>query len=161
MSRTTQADRDAENFAIRAIRAAYPAFNWDRFDDLNRSVNWELWHGVLPDDYWTDVEPLEHYEWAGYEQAERDLIALLADLPADVWIDHNCDAECACSDKEPEEFEECWDHTETVVDPETGDVTLICGMCDGEGYVAAYLENTYRRNVWETILHEEVWKQIR
>jgi hypothetical protein len=61
--------------------------DWPRFDDIYRSLNWELWHGPLPENYWIEVEPLEHYKWSGFEQAQNDLIETLEPLPAQLYLD--------------------------------------------------------------------------
>lgn len=100
----------------KAIKQEYPDINWDRFEDIDRAVNWELWHGPLPSNYWKDVvdedgdtlyavEPLEHYEWKGFIQADKDIRELLDPLPYEMWWDG--DAEYL-TDNNPEDDEYNW-----------------------------------------------------
>lgn len=80
----------AEEKALDHIREVFPDFNWDRFIDINRSLNAELWHGPLPEDYWTYADPLEHYVWPGsWTKAADDLQELLEELPHEIWIDED------------------------------------------------------------------------
>ena len=71
------------------LRGMLPDVNWPMVDDLDRAINWELWHGTLPDDYWTYVEPLERYAWRGFKQACEDLREALDSLPGTVYVDDN------------------------------------------------------------------------
>lgn len=88
------------------MQATFPSFNWERFWEINTALNWELWHGPLPDDYWSYVEPLEHYTWAGFEKAAHDLNDMLGDLPGTLWVDADF-GECV-TDTNPEDDEENW-----------------------------------------------------
>ena len=81
-----------EQEIINAITVMCPDIDWNKFFDADRALNWELWHGTLPDGYWTEVEPLEFYEWKGFEQASKDIPELLGDLPDTIYYD--CDAGC-------------------------------------------------------------------
>lgn len=69
------------------IRCTWAQIDWELVADLDRAINWELWHGTLPDGYWSEVEPLEHYVWRGFEQAMEDLRAALDSLPGEVYVD--------------------------------------------------------------------------
>jgi hypothetical protein len=71
---------------IDAIKAYYPDIKWDLFEDIDRALNWELWHSPLPSNYWTEVEPLEYYTWKGIEQACEDIIEILHNVNETVYI---------------------------------------------------------------------------
>jgi hypothetical protein len=91
-------------FAIAdAIKALYPDVDWDRFEDADRALNWELWHGPLPDNYWTEVEPLEHYVWQGFQQAEQDIREMLDPVSRLMYLDRDCDF---VTDMNPDDDEE-------------------------------------------------------
>ena len=72
-----------------AIKEAYPDINWNKFEDMDRATNAELWHGPLPSDYWTYADPLEHYVWQGYEKAVEDIIEILDPLPNEMFYDRD------------------------------------------------------------------------
>ena len=99
----------------------FPHVNWPMVDDLDRAINWELWHGILPANYWTYVEPLEHYVWRGFEQACEDLREALDSLPGTVYVDddgfvHMSDPSDdpeywsteGLDDEDDEDVEPCW-----------------------------------------------------
>ena len=94
---------------IQNVMETFPKFNWGRFWDIDRSLNWELWHGPLPGNYWTEVEPLEHYVWVGLETAANDLRDMLGELPDPLWKD--LDGDCI-SITDPQEFEDYWEEAE-------------------------------------------------
>lgn len=100
---------------IKNVMETFPKFNWDRFFDIDRALNWELWHGPLPDDYWTEVEPLDHYVWRGIETAADDLRDMLGELPGTLWRD--VDGDCI-ADTDPWEFEDYWAFDEDDEDAE-------------------------------------------
>lgn len=85
---------------IEMIQDSYPDVDWARFFEADQALNWELWHGPLPSEYWTDVEPLEHYTWKGCERAENDIREMLDGLPAELF--YNVDAEFI-SERMPED----------------------------------------------------------
>lgn len=128
---------------IRAIKEAYPNVDWARFEDIDRALNWELWHGPLPDDYWTDVEPLDHYEWQGFEQAVKDIEEVLEPLPHEVWVDNDCDPPFV-SETDPEDDDANWE-----IDPDGESPDVWIGG-----------ENWSKINVRETVMHHETWKQV-
>lgn len=104
---------------IAAIKEAFPDIDWDRFEDIDMSLNTELWHGTMPDNYWTEAQPLQHYRWAGFEQACKDIVDTLKDLPCEAWWDD--DADILLLD-DPENDEANWDEDDwiasiTKVDP--------------------------------------------
>lgn len=88
-----------------AIKEAYSDINWDRFEDIDRALNWELYNGPLPSNYWTEVEPLDHYEWKGFIQAERDIVEILDPLPAELYYDESAGF---VTSKNPEDDDENW-----------------------------------------------------
>lgn len=59
----------------------------NQLNDIDKALNWELWNGVLPDNYWTYVEPLGHYIWRGMNQAIADLKAITDKIPLELWHD--------------------------------------------------------------------------
>jgi hypothetical protein len=89
----------------RQIRDLFPDIKWDLLEEVNRAANWELWWGPLPDEYWTEAEPLELYVWQGFEKACDDIREILEDLPYSLWLDQ--DSDCI-SDTDPELFDEHW-----------------------------------------------------
>ena len=113
----------------------FPDIDWARFFEADQALNWELWHGVLPSDYWTDVEPLEHYKWRGCEQAEHDIRELLADLPEVLYYDEDADF---LSEHNP------YDDNENYTE-------------DGE-YVGP--ENVTAVDPRKQVMHTESWKQV-
>ena len=70
-------------------RIHYTDFPWDRFKECVRATNAELWYGPLGPDYWTEVDPLEHYEWRGFPQALDDIREMLEDLPSTIYVDED------------------------------------------------------------------------
>jgi hypothetical protein len=90
---------------IAEIQLMYPDIEWSKFFDADRALNWELWHGVLPEGYWKEAEPLEHYVWKDWEKAQTDIIEILSDLPAFVY--YECDTDCILLSN-PEDDEANW-----------------------------------------------------
>lgn len=88
-----------------AIKSAYPDIDWDRFEDADRALNWELWHGPLPSNYWTYVEPLDHYKWEGWTKACNDITEMLDSLPYEVY--YSVDGEYV-TDSNPEDDDGNW-----------------------------------------------------
>jgi hypothetical protein len=101
--------QDYEDTIDNLIRETYPQIDWKKFDEINRSLNWELWHGPLPSDYWTVAEPLEHYEWKGYRQAENDIREILEPLPGEMWFD--LDGQSVITDSDPDNYDPYWSFT--------------------------------------------------
>lgn len=86
------------------LRQLIEGVDWDRFDELNRSLNWELWMGPMVDDYWTEVDPLEHYKWEGFVKAEEDIREIADTFPATMW----CDEDGAIMTSDPYDDEYYW-----------------------------------------------------
>lgn len=80
-----------KNHVISLIKSEFPTIDWNKFEDADRALNWELWHGPLPSEYWTEVEPLDYYVWNGWEKAADDIIDILSDLPEVVYYEDGCD----------------------------------------------------------------------
>lgn len=94
------------NEMIKAIKQTFPNIDWDRFEDIDRSLNFDLWYGTASEYFGEDkAEPLEHYEWRGFVQAEKDIEELLDPLPWEMWWDADCDY---LTDKDPEDDEGNW-----------------------------------------------------
>lgn len=91
------------------IKAAYPDIDWSKFEDIDRALNWELLFGPQTEGYWTDIEPLDHYEWQGFTQAVSDIREILDPLPERLFWDSDCD-DLWLSD--PYEDERNWEHNE-------------------------------------------------
>lgn len=89
------------------LKALFPDFNWHRFEELRRAMNYELWQGPMPADYWKEAEPLEHYKWKGWERAVEDIENMLSLLPTEVYYD--LDTNCVLLDN-PEDDEENWEN---------------------------------------------------
>lgn len=123
---------------ILQIEEKFPNIPWDAVFEADKALNWELWHGTLPDNYWTYVEPLDHYVWQGFEQACHDLQGMLSDLPGEIWYDYDCDA-VVFSD--PNDDEDNWEE-------EDGEYHWIGG------------EWWMKLDPREVILLEETWKQV-
>ena len=70
-------------------RIHYTQFPWDRFKECVRATNAELWNGPLGSDYWTEVDPLEHYEWRGFQKALDGIREMLEDLPSTIYVDED------------------------------------------------------------------------
>jgi hypothetical protein len=134
---------------IEAVEAAFPQVDWPRLHDCDRALNWELWHGPLGPTYWTEVEPLDHYEWRGWVRACEDLEEMLADLPTEAWWDRDCDQLLTT---DPYDDEQNW----IVVDEEGDEVE------DEEDGQPLYLgpEELERVDPRELVLHRETWKQV-
>lgn len=82
----------------------YPAINWTAVVELAGMLNAELWHGPLPDNYWTECDPRDT-PWPGWQQASKQLVAMLNDLPHKVWVDEDCDF---VTSKDPNQDENNW-----------------------------------------------------
>ena len=96
----------ANDKMAKAIKEAYPDINWLRFEDIDRSLNFDLWYGTASEYFGEDkAEPLEHYEWKGYVQAETDIRELLEPLPDEMWWDGDCEQ---LTDKDPNDDEYNW-----------------------------------------------------
>ena len=91
---------------IQAIKAAYPDVDWNKFFEADRALNWELWHGPLPSNYWIEVEPLEHYEWKGFLQAVKDIQEMLSSIPHEVYWD--CDGDWF-AETNPDNIDDYWE----------------------------------------------------
>ena len=91
---------------IRQLEEMYPNIEWERLFEADRALNWELWHGPLPANYWTYVEPLDEYIWQGVEQACSDIQEMLSDLPGEIYYDGEWDG---ISLTDPEDDEEYWE----------------------------------------------------
>lgn len=73
------------------IEEYHPDFEWDRFKEIARALRWELYMGPQEDDYWTEIEPLEHYKWTSFVQAEEDAVVALSELPYCMYLDTDFD----------------------------------------------------------------------
>jgi len=123
----------------KAVQEMYPDIDWPRFEEINRSLNWELWYGPLPEDYWTVAEPLEHYKWQGYMKAEDDLREILEPVNYDLWYDEDSGV---VTDKNPEDDENNWIH-----DEESDSYEWV-----GYGWITV--------NAIEALTYVEVYKQV-
>lgn len=160
-----------------AIKVAYPEIDWDLFEDIDRALNWELWHGPLPANYWTEVEPLDHYEWKGYVQAEKDIREVLDDLPHRLYYDS--DAEFV-TEMNPEDDPSNWVYTckfcdqtlywqdgNIYVDITDGD--CCSGNDDLENENEPHVPSDYAEWIGDSwgeidprkeLMHVESWKQV-
>jgi len=121
------------------IKEMYPNINWDLFEDMDRALNWELWHGTLPDNYWTEVEPLDHYTWVGFSQAEDDIRAILEPVASELYWDRDCDFMC---ENDPYDDDELWIEEE-----------------DDEYYFAGG-DNWTKIDPREVLMHVETYRQV-
>lgn len=145
-------------------RETYPNINWQAVTDLNRMINWELWHGPLPSDYWTDVEPSET-PWPGdWTVAAARLIIELEPLPDQVWVDSDeCVYESDPNDDEAYwavEYEctECDERYDTLEDAAKCHYG-IGGVQEGEPYWIG--PDSFRTvNVRHALLHHEVYQHV-
>jgi len=87
------------------IKEAFPSIDWNKVNEADRALNFELHFGPLPSDYWSECEPLHYYEWKGWEKACHDLSEMLSDLPVKIFYSE--DAECI-SISHPEDDPENW-----------------------------------------------------
>ena len=87
------------------IQEAFPSIDWNKVEEADRALNFELYFGPLPFDYWTEAEPLEFYEWNGWIKAADDISEMLSDLPDRIFYSE--DAEII-SIYDPEDDEENW-----------------------------------------------------
>lgn len=128
---------------IVAYKEQFPEFRWDKFFEIDRAVNWELWNGSLPDNYWTEVEPLEHYRWVNWERGLEDLKEMLDELPAEMFWDNDWDG---LMENDPYDDESYWEPSE---DP------------DFEGEMDYYgPQEYYKIETAKELLYDEVWKMI-
>lgn len=163
-----------------SLREIYPDFPWDKFYEADKSVNWELWHGPLPSNYWTYVEPLEHYRWKGWEQGLEDIRKMLEDLPREVWYDGDADW---VSLTDPDDDDTNWgcfckycgeflrtEDGQVWFDDTEGDV------CSGDDELnnenESHQPDEYKEMVWlggdnwykidvaQALLYDEVWKML-
>jgi hypothetical protein len=82
----------ARDNIAKQIKQQYPNINWDRFEDIDKALNFELWYGTASDYFGEDkAEPLEHYEWKGFVTAEKDIVEILDSLPHELWYDNDAD----------------------------------------------------------------------
>lgn len=130
-----------KNHVAEAIRETFSNINWPRIDDLNRAINWELWHGELPSDYWTKVEPLENYRWSSFEQAVVDLREALESLPGELYVDEDGSVYLNDPYEDPHYY---WSDDDDNDDEPT--------------YVGP--ESYESINPLKAVLHFEVWSQI-
>lgn len=103
------------------IKAAYPDINWYRFEDIDKALNFELWHGTAYEYFGGDspAEELEHYKWESFEKAESDIREILDPLPGEIWLDLDGDG---FSSSDPEDYDGYWSyHCATCDDWHFGD----------------------------------------
>lgn len=81
-----------ESEVSRQIQELFPDFPWDKLKEANRALNAELWQGPLEKGYWKDIDPLDHYEWNGWQQACRDIEDMLSMLPNELYWDADFDS---------------------------------------------------------------------
>lgn len=160
-----------------AVKNAFSDINWDLFEDMDKALNTELWHGPLPDDYWTYADPLEHYKWRNFEQAEKDIREILEPLPAEMYFDVD-GGEFATTDN-PEDDDDNWgshckycgetlyQESGTWVDDTGGDVCS--GNDDLENENEPHVSDDsyfWRGGEWErfnpreALMFKESWKQV-
>lgn len=163
------------------LEQLHPDFPWDRMDEADKAVNADLWFGPMPKEYWTEADPLEHYEWKGYEQGLKDLEEMLQAIPRQMYYD--ADAEFL-TDKNPEDDDTNWtwpckycgewlrtEGNDVWVDDTDGDVCS--GNDDLENENEPHEPDYYKEGLWiggyewvlidtwEVLLHDEVWKMVR
>ena len=80
-----------KNHVISLIKSNFPTIDWNKFEEADRALNYELWYGPLPSGYWTEVDPLEYYVWSGFDKACDDIIEILSDLPNFVYYEDGCE----------------------------------------------------------------------
>jgi hypothetical protein len=128
---------DARVFTL--IKEAFPSIDWNKLSDADRSLNWELWNGPLPSDYWTECEPLVYYEWSGWEKACEDIADILQDLPSHIYYSEDAD----CIDiSNPDDNPENWTKYE-----------------DSDEYFWSGFDY-WKLNPRKYVLHEESYKQV-
>jgi len=155
---------------IELIKEMYPKVDWLAFEDCDRSLNWELWNGPLPSNYWTYVEPLEHYVWKGFEQACKDIEEILSTIPHEMWFD--LDGESCITDRHPENEDSYWNYTsvdgehQLEYEYKNGKSRYI-SIEDGREYEPdLHQESIWVGGDWESfnprqiLMHEESWKQV-
>jgi len=91
--------------AAKAVKETYPSIDWDRFEDIDRALNFDLWYGT-GSEYWGKAEDLEHYTWEGSEKAVKDLEKVLEPLPHEMWVD--CEGEWCVVYTNPDDFDAYW-----------------------------------------------------
>lgn len=123
---------------VELVKQSYPDIDWNKLSDADRALNWELWHGPLPSDYWTECEPLEYYEWSGWQKACEDISEMLSDLPDRIY--YSDDAE-DISLTNPEDDEENW-------------------FTDDDGNVCWWGFDYWKLNPRKYVLREESYKQV-
>lgn len=129
---------------VQIIKETFPDIDWDKFEDIDRALNWELWNGPLPENYWTEVEPLEHYEWKGWVKACNDIEKILSPLPWTAWWDGESD----CIDLiSPDDNEMYWSDEETV---------------DGVFFASDWIgpESFEEINLRQKLMHKETFSQV-
>jgi hypothetical protein len=127
--------------AADAVREQFPDAPWSVIDHLDRMINWELWHGCLPDDYWTNVEPVET-PWISLQSACNRLIEAMECLPGELWWDADWGGLYV---SDPEGDDGNWQPT---------------GDEDNEDLVWVGPERAYSFDPRQAILYAETWKQV-
>lgn len=123
------------------IKEEFPHIDWNKFEEIDKALNTELWHGPMPSAYWTDADPLEHYTWNGYVQAEIDLRDLLDDLPSEVFLDRDFDEILL---ENPEDNPDNWEE-----DPDNEDEQVYIGPWE-------YIQFDPRK----VLMFSETYKQV-
>ncbi len=134
MTNTKDPHDRAYDAAIEFVTNSYPTVDLAKMRDLDRMLNWELWHGPLPSNYWTEVEPC-NTPWHGFEAASKELEELLDPLPHEVWWNADFDG---ITESDPNEDEENFD----------------------EEYNWIGSEEWFKLNLRRILLHIETWKQV-
>lgn len=121
------------------VKQSYPDIDWDKVEEADRALNFELYFGPLPSDYWTECEPLNHYEWHGWQKACDDISDMLSDLPDRIY--YSDDAEII-SIINPEDDEDNWHKDEDG------------NYCCWQGF------DYWKLNPRKYVLREESYKQV-
>jgi hypothetical protein len=138
------------NEVVTAIKQKYTDIDWDKFEDMDRALNWELWHGPLPSNYWKDsddgeaVEPLEHYDWQGWIQAQTDIQEILDPIPQTLYFDSDSNT---ITETNPDDDENNWDY----IKDSDGNITESIWI-GGESWIEV--------NPREYLMYVETFKQV-
>jgi hypothetical protein len=121
------------------------------------------------------VEPLYHYTWRGFEQAEKDMRELIDPLPYQLYLDRDCDF---VTHRDPEDDESNWIHpcnhcNEYIHEVNGiwiswGEDDPICSENDNDGHSPNYMsesewvggDNWTVINPREELMHVETYKQL-
>lgn len=126
---------------ISAYKERFPDFEWDKFFEIDRALNAELWYGPLPTGYWSEVDPLEYYEWVNFQQGMEDLRDMLTSIPGEMYWDNDFEG---LLNNNPYNDEGNWQSSED---------------CEDEmDYLGPW--EYFKINTDQELLSKEVWKII-